>query len=156
MTADYLLEAYRSAGERGERAAILESIGNLALEATPREVAEAYADTSDRIRRAAVRSLRKTFDPAAEEILSHAFNSDPSETVRAAAAKILAEFPHETNDHFLRAALPGESSSQVRRELLAGLARRDPGDGSARDLVEWMAGNDPSNNIREYAEKLLR
>ena len=155
-TADYLLEAYKAAGERGERAAALESIGNLGLEVTPPEIARAYADSSDRIRRAAVRSLRKTFDPAAEEILSHAFNSDPSETVRAAAAKILAEFPHETNDHFLRAALPGESSSQVRRELLAGLARRDPGDGSARDLVEWMAGNDPSNNIREYAEKLLR
>ncbi len=155
-TADYLLEAYRAAGERGERAAALESIGNLGLEETPPEIARAYADSSDRVRRAAVRSLRKTFDSAAEEILSHAFNSDPSETVRAAAAKILAEFPHETDDHFLRAALPGESSSQVRRELLAGLARRDPSDGSARDLVEWIAGNDPSNNIREYAETLLR
>ena len=155
-TADFLLEAYRAAGERGERAAALESIGNLGLEVTPPEIARAYADSSDRIRRAAVRSLRKTFDPAAEEILSHAFNSDPSETVRAAAAKILAEFPHETDDHFLRAALPGESSTEVRRELLAGLARRDPADGSARDLVEWMAGNDPSNDIREYAEKLLR
>ena len=155
-TADFLLEAYRAAGERGERAAALESIGNLGLEVTPPEIARAYADSSDRIRRAVIRSLRKTFDPAAEEILSHAFNSDPSETVRAAAAKILAEFPHETDDHFLRAALPGESSSQVRRELLAGLARRDPSDGSARDLVEWMAGNDPSNDIREYAEKLLR
>ena len=82
--------------------------------------------------------------------------ADPSETVRAAAAKILAEFPHETNDHFLRAALPGESSSRVRRELLAGLVRRDPADGNARNLVESIAGNDPSNNIREYAEKLLR
>ncbi len=155
-TADFLLEAYKAAGERGERAAALESIGNLGLEETPPEVARAYADSSDRIRRAAVRSLRKTFDSAAEEILSHAFNTDPSETVRAAAAKILAEFPHETDDHFLRAALPGESSTQVRRELLAGLARRDPADGSARDLVEWIAGNDPSNNIREHAENLLR
>lgn len=155
-TADFLLEAYRAAGERGERAAALESIGNLGLEVTPPEIARAYADSSDRIRRAAVRSLRKTFDPAAEEILNHAFNSDPSETVRAAAAKILAEFPHETDDHFLRAALPGESSTEVRQELLAGLARRDPADASARDLVEWMAGNDPSNDIREYAEKLLR
>ena len=34
--------------------------------------------------------------------------------------------------------------------------KADPADGSARDLVEWIAGNDPSNNIREYAEKLLR
>ena len=42
-------------------------------------------------------------------------------TVRAAAAKILAEFPHETDDHFLRAALPGESSTEVRQELLGRL-----------------------------------
>ena len=156
MTADYLLEAYRSAGERGERAAILESIGNLALEATPREVAEAYADTSDRIRRAAVRSLRRTFDSAAEEILLHAFESDTSEAVRAAAAKTLAEFPHEADDGFLRRSLPGETSERVRRDLLAGLARRERFDDGARDLVDWIAGNDPSSDIRDYAEKLLR
>ena len=56
----------------------------------------------------------------------------------------------------MHSVLPGESSSRIRRELLAGLVRRDPADGNARNLVEWIAGNDPSNNIREYAEKLLR
>ena len=156
MTADYLLEAYRSAGERGEQAAVLESIGNLALEVTPREIAEAYADTSDRIRRAAVRSLRRTFDSAAEEILLHAFESDTSDVVRAAAAKTLAEFPYAADDGFLRRSLPGEASERVRRDLLAGLARRERFDDSARDLVDWIAGNDPSIDIRDYAEKLLR
>ena len=123
---------------------------------TPREVAEAYADTSDRIRRAAVRSLRRTYDSAAEEILLHAFESDTSDVVRAAAAKTLAEFPHEADDWFLRRSLPGETSERVRRDLLAGLARRERFDDGARDLVDWIAGNDPSSNIRDYAAKLLR
>ena len=56
----------------------------------------------------------------------------------------------------MHSVLPGESSSRIRRELLAGLVRRDPADGNARNLVEWIAGNDPSNNIREHAENLLR
>ena len=56
----------------------------------------------------------------------------------------------------MHSVLPGESSSRIRRELIAGLVRRDPADGNARNLVESIAGNDPSNNIREYAEKLLR
>ena len=100
--------------------------------------------------------MRKTYDNAAEEILLHAFESDPSESVRAAAAKTLAEFPHEADEEFLRRALPQEASERVRRDLLAGLSRRERFDDGARDLVDWIAGNDPSGDIREYAENLLR
>ncbi|MFP6737718.1 MAG: HEAT repeat domain-containing protein [Planctomycetota bacterium] len=156
MTAAYLLEAYRAGDKHGERAAVLESLGNLGLEETPPEIAGAYTDASERIRRAAVRSLRRTYDNAAEGILLHAFESDPSESVRAAAAKTLAEFPHEADDEFLRQALPQEDSEHVRRDLLAGLSRRERFDDGARDLVDWIAGNDPSGDIREYAENLLR
>ena len=56
----------------------------------------------------------------------------------------------------MHSVLPGESSSRVRRELLAGLSRREQFDDGARDLVDWIAGNDPSGDIREYAENLLR
>ena len=74
----------------------------------------------------------------------------------APAANTLAEFPHEADDWFLRRSLPGETSERVRRDLLAGLARRERFDDAARDLVDWIAGNDPSSNIRDYAAKLLR
>ena len=77
-------------------------------------------------------------------------------SVRAAAAKTLAEFPHEADEEFLRRALPQEASERVRRDLLAGLSRRERFDDGARDLVDWIAGNDPSGDIREYAENLLR
>lgn len=140
----------------GERTTVLEAMGNLGIGETPWAVSEAYRDPSERLRSAAVRAVRKTYDAAADALLLEALNSDTSERVRATAASVLARHPRRSGLQVLREYLMREPSEPLRRGVLAGLAKRDTLDEEARDLLDLVATRDRSSEIREYALHILK
>ncbi len=150
-----LLERYENAADDGQRLLLLGALGNAGDPRVLPLAVEALADANPAIRAAAVRALRFVPDPQADALVAATMREDAEAIVRRAAVFAAAFRPLEMQWDALVAVLLGDPAAPVRSEAVALVGRRLLGFPQAAPVLEQVAANDPSAEVRAAAKARL-
>jgi len=139
------------------RKSYLLALGNAGSAAALPAVRPFLEDASPDLRAAAVRSLRFVTTTEAENIILRALSSDPEAEVRAQAVEALAD-KDMTPAAFAveKTSVLNDASVRVRLALVRSLWKVRDQFPEVRSLVEEVARNDPSKDVREAAAAQLK
>jgi HEAT repeat protein len=142
---------YSSATSSEDRIRLVGSLGNTRSGDALPALTNAMASDEPAVRTAAAAALRFVPDPAADVLLAKAMTSDPEPSVRSAA---LMAAGYRAYDPLAEAfqIVAKDSDPNLRGALVATLAQMATHDGQALLLLEWLAANDPSNEVRAKAQ----
>jgi HEAT repeat protein len=118
--------------------------------------ARPYLEHADpALRSAAADAVRGATTTEAREALARHALSDADTGVRKKCAAILADRSDAGSLATVRQVLEHEASVDVRRAAVDALARRVKTDANAKQLLIYVAGNDPSTELRAQAAAAL-
>ncbi|HVU39198.1 MAG TPA: HEAT repeat domain-containing protein, partial [Opitutales bacterium] len=133
----------------------LDAIGNLGPAQVPPVVAEAALSDNPLIRAKAITSLARIPTDQALSLVNHAIESDPADTVQVAGVKTLVTLEKSgAVDNLAKIAANGKSTA-ARKEALTQLANFADSNKNVAGVLEAAAKNDPADEVRDYANKLL-
>jgi aminopeptidase N len=124
------------------RAAAAAALGRFARERSRPPLEAGLADTSARVRKAAVESLGLVGGEGVAELVRRAWDRDPSDQVRAAALTALARLAPESSRDAVAAGLRAPSYREAIQNAAIAAAVRRPDPGLVTEL-EAIAGEQP-------------
>jgi hypothetical protein len=145
MTADYA-----SSKDSHEQIRVVGGLGNTRSADSLGALTQAMASKDPAVRAAAAAALRFVPDPAADVLLSKALTSDPDKNVRNAA---LLAAGYRAYDPLAQAleTVSRDPDVDLRTMLVSTLTQLSQQDSQAFVLLDWIANNDPSNEVRSKA-----
>jgi HEAT repeat protein len=117
-------------------------------------ITQAFGSSDPAVRTAAAAALRFVPDPAADVLLSKAMTSDPEVTVRSAALMAAGYRAYDPLAQALE-TVAKDPDAKLRGALVSALTQMAQHDSQALVLLDWIATNDPSDEIRSQARGVL-
>ena len=142
LAAAALAHAVLSADYDLTRAEAASALGRFAPERSRAALDSALADTSARVRRAAVESLGRVGGERAAELVRQAWDKDSSDQVRAAALTALTRLAPDSSREVVAAGLRAKSYREVIQNAAITAAVQRPDSGLVAGL-EAIAGEQP-------------
>lgn len=145
---------YSSAKSSEDRIRVAGGLGNTrSADALP-ALAQAMESSDPAVRTAAAAALRFVPDPRADVLLSKAITNDPEVSVRNAALMAAGYRAYDPLEQALQ-AVTKDPDAGIRGVLVGTLTRMASHDSQALVLLDWLATNDPSNEVRAKAQGAL-
>jgi HEAT repeat protein len=142
LAAAALAYAVTSADYDLTRAEAATALGSFAAERSRPALESALADTSARVRKAAVESLGRVGGERAAALARRAWDQDPSDQVRATALTALTRVAPDSSREAVAAGLRTKSYREVIQNAAIGAAVQRPDSGLVAEL-EAIAGEQP-------------
>jgi HEAT repeat protein len=149
-----LASDYTSAKSSDDRIRIVGGLGNTRSADSLATLTQAMASSDPAVRAAAAAALRFVPDPAADVLIAKAMTSDPDTNVRNAALLAAGYRAYDPLAQAL-ATVSKDADANIRGMLVTTLAQMAQEDGEALVLLDWIANNDPSTEIRSRAQGAL-
>lgn len=132
----------------------LEAIGNLGPANVPDCILSAMRSDDSLVRQYAIRSLQRVYtDDSYNMIITAAWN-DPSDSVRVAAIKLLADSSRVGAEGVLIQLTISGKSIEVRKGALVSLSKWGDTSQNALTNIDYVANHDSSSEVRELAKQL--
>ena len=149
-----MADDYASAQSNDERIRVVGGLGNTRSSDSLAALTQAMGSNDPAVRAAAAAALRFVPDPAADVLIAKAMTSDPDNNVRQAA---LLAAGYRAYDPLAQAleTVSKDPDANIRGTLISTLAQMAQQDGQALVLLDWIANNDPSTELRSRAQGAL-
>ncbi|HEX6277894.1 MAG TPA: HEAT repeat domain-containing protein [Polyangiaceae bacterium] len=145
---------YASAKSSDDRIRVVGALGNARSSDALPALTRAMASDDPAVRTAAAAALRFVPDSAADVLLAQAITSDPELSVRNAALMAAGYRAFDPLEQALRTAAR-DPEANLRGALVSTLTQMAAHDSQALVLLDWMATNDPSSEVRAKAQSAL-
>jgi HEAT repeat protein len=149
-----LAAGYGSAPTSDEKIRIVGALGNARSSDSLKVLAQALASPDPAVRTAAAAALRFVADPAADGLLSKAMTSDPEISVRNAALMAAGYRAYDPLAQALE-TIAKDPDAKLRGVLVSTLTQMAQHDSQSLVLLDWIATNDPSSEVRSQAQGAL-
>jgi HEAT repeat protein len=138
-----------------DQVAALDAIGNLGPQEVPEVIRNNLASDDPLLREKALQSLKRVQDAGAGALLSNTLQTDSAESVRMAAATLLADTRWTGGFDDLSRAATADTSEHVRMAALKSLADWLDTHPEGSRTIEQIAHQDLSADVREAAAQIL-
>ncbi|HMJ10257.1 MAG TPA: HEAT repeat domain-containing protein, partial [Polyangiaceae bacterium] len=154
---DDLVRSYQAARTPEQRTKYLSALGNAGSERGLESIRAALSDPLPEIRAAAVNALRFIPSPEADTLMANVLLKDVAPLVRASAIDAaIYRSASATLLEALSSAVVAEKEWNLRARIVDALAQKLRETPALRSVLQAVAKNDPSQQVRDAASKALQ
>lgn len=151
-----LVDGFKAATTPDDQALYLAALGNTGSPQGVDSIEVGLANSSPKVRAAAVSALRSINGPAADALIIGVLASDPDPTVRGAAVQAMRTRPLTRElGAALAAAARTDRAETVRLTIVGLLADKISESQAVVGLLAWIAQNDPDPSVKDAAATVL-